>query len=293
VTTGILAALGTALSWAVCSFSFEIAGKRIGSYSVTVIRLFLGFLILLAVSRVMNGTFLPRDVSRNSLFFLALSGLVGFVFADLCLFNAFVRISARITMVIYTTVPLMTGLLGWLFLGEALSPTQWSGILLTSGGVTLVLAQVSRPERGWVLTGWGLSLALLGSLGQAAGLVLGKAGLEGISSIGATQIRVAAAGIAFIPITLLLRRTGRVFESLKQPLAMKFLALGTVTGPVIGVTLSMTAVRLIPAGVAATFISMTPIFLMIPSALFAGHRLSWRDGAGTLAAVIGGILATG
>ncbi len=293
MTTGILAALGTALSWAVCSFSFEIAGKRIGSYSVTVIRLFLGFLILLAVSRVMNGTFLPRDVSRNSLFFLALSGLVGFVFADLCLFNAFVRISARITMVIYTTVPLMTGLLGWLFLGEALSPTQWSGILLTSGGVTLVLAQVSRPERGWVLTGWGLSLALLGSLGQAAGLVLGKAGLEGISSIGATQIRVAAAGIAFIPITLLLRRTGRVFESLKQPLAMKFLALGTVTGPVIGVTLSMTAVRLIPAGVAATFISMTPIFLMIPSALFAGHRLSWRDGAGTLAAVIGGILATG
>lgn len=293
MTLGIMAALGTALSWAACSFSFEIAGRRIGSYSVTVIRLFLGFLILLPVSRLMNGTFLPPELSGSSLLLLSLSGLVGFVFADLCLFSAFVRISARITMVIYTTVPLMTGLLGWLFLGEALSPTQWLGILLTSSGIALVLAQVSGPERGWVLTRRGVVLALLGALGQAAGLVLGKAGLEGVSSIGANQVRIAAAAMAFVPITLILRRTGRIREGVRHPGAMKYLALGTVTGPVIGVTLSMTAIRLIPAGVAATFISMTPIFLMIPSAIFAGHRLGWRDLAGTAAAVAGGILATG
>ena len=75
--------------------------------------------------------------------------------------------------------------------------------------------------------------------------------------------------------------------------AMKVLLLGTITGPVIGVTLSMTAIRLIPAGVAAAFISMTPIFLMIPSALFAGHRLTLRDAVGTAAAVVGGIMAKG
>ena len=107
--------------------------------------------------------------------------------------------------------------------------------------------------------------------------MIGKAGLSGVSSIGATQIRVAAAALAFIPITLMLRRTARSCRSPENGRAMKFLSIGTVTGPVIGVTLSMTAIRLIPAGVAAMFISMTPIFLMIPSALFAGHRLSFRD----------------
>ena len=152
MTTGILAALGTAISWAACSFSFEIAGKRIGSFSVTVIRLFLGFLILLPVSWFLNGTLLPLGVSNENMLLLSISGLVGFVFADLCLFSAFVRISARITMVIYTTVPLMTALLGWAFLGETLSPMQWGGILLTSSGVALVLGQGSSPGRGWVLT---------------------------------------------------------------------------------------------------------------------------------------------
>lgn len=293
MSTGILAALGTAFCWAVCSFTFEVAGKRIGSYSVTVIRLLLGFLLLIPVSWVLNGTFFPRGVPAHNLMLLSVSGLVGFVFADLCLFSAFVRISARITMVIYTTVPLMTGLLGWAFLGETLSGRQWGGILLTSAGVAFVLTQGSVRDRGWVLTGTGLTLALLGSLGQAAGLVMGKAGIAGVSSIGATQIRVAAALLAFIPITLIMRRTAGVVKGLRNRRAMKYLTLGTVTGPVAGVTLSMTAVRLIPAGVAATLISMTPIFLMIPSALFAGHRLTIRDAVGTAVAVLGGILVAG
>ncbi|MFO7625657.1 MAG: DMT family transporter [Candidatus Fermentibacteraceae bacterium] len=293
MSTGILAALGTAVCWAACSFTFEVAGKRIGSYSVTVIRLFLGFLMLIPVSWVLNGTFFPGEVPARNLMLLAISGLVGFVFADLCLFSAFVRISARITMVIYTTVPLMTGLLGWAFLGETLSLQQWGGILLTSLGVAFVLTQGSVRDRGWVLTGTGFTLALLGSLGQAAGLVIGKAGLSGVSSIGATQIRVAAAALAFIPVTLIMRRTARIVEGVRNGRAMKFLTLGTVAGPVVGVTLSMTAVRLIPAGVAATLISMTPIFLMIPSALFAGHRLTIRDAVGTAVAVLGGILVAG
>ncbi len=293
MTAGILAALGTAVSWAACSFSFEVAGKSIGSYSVTVIRLFLGFLILLPVAGLLEGSLLPVGVPRENLVLLVISGLIGFVIADLCLFSAFVRISARITMVIYTTVPLMTALLGWGFLGETLSLSQWGGILLTSCGVAMVLTQTNGPGRGWALTGKGVLLALLGSFGQAAGLVTGKAGLEGVSSIGATQIRVAAAALAFLPITLLLGRSRRVLGALGQARAMRFLTLGTITGPVIGVTLSMTAIRLIPAGVAATFISMTPIFLMIPSTLFAGHRITPRDLAGTAAAIVGGILATG
>ncbi len=293
MSTGILAALGTAVCWAACSFTFEVAGKRIGSYSVTVIRLFLGFLMLIPVSWVLNGTIFPGGVPAHNLMLLSVSGLVGFVFADLCLFSAFVRISARITMVIYTTVPLMTGLLGWAFLGETLSIQQWGGILLTSAGVAFVLTQTSGQDRGWVLTRTGFTLALLGSLGQAAGLVIGKAGLKGVSSIGATQIRVTAAALAFIPVTLIMRRTARIVEGAGNGRAMKFLTLGTIAGPVIGVTLSMTAVRLIPAGVAATLISMTPIFLMIPSALFAGHRLTMRDAIGTAGAVLGGILVAG
>jgi drug/metabolite transporter (DMT)-like permease len=293
MTLGILAALGTALSWAVCSFTFEMAGRRIGSYGVTVIRLILGFVILLPVSLALHGTLLPEAVPGRNLVLLSISGLVGFVFADLCLFSAFVRISARVTMVIYATVPLMTALLGRVFLGESLEPAQWAGIVLASAGVSLVLLQPPDSGRGWTLTRTGVLLAFLGSLGQAAGLVAGKAGLSGVSSVGATQIRLAAGSAAFIPITMVLGRTRRVIKAAGDSRAMKILLLGTVTGPVIGVTLSMTAIRLIPAGVAAAFISMTPIFLMIPSALFAGHRLTLTDVLGTVAAVAGGILAKG
>ncbi len=73
-------------------------------------------------------------------------------------------------MVIYTTVPLMTALLGWGFLGETLSLSQWAGILLTSCGVAMVLTQTNGPE-GDGTDSKGVLLALLGSFGQAAGLV--------------------------------------------------------------------------------------------------------------------------
>lgn len=141
--TGELAALGTAVCWTVTALSFEVAGKRIGSLVVNLLRLLLGALFLAAWSTVARGMPLPLDATAQAWFWLSLSGLVGFTIGDLCLFRAFVLIGSRLSMLLMALVPPLTALFGWLALGERLNRLDWLGMVLTLAGV--VWAVFERP----------------------------------------------------------------------------------------------------------------------------------------------------
>ena len=97
---GEITALLTAVFWTVTSMSFESAGKKVGSLSVNLIRLLIAFLIYGVVNYFRRGLFLPLDAGTERWMWLILSGLVGFVLGDLLLFQAFVVIGARISMLI-------------------------------------------------------------------------------------------------------------------------------------------------------------------------------------------------
>src|SRR5665647_2924769 len=97
---GEIAALLTAVFWTVTSMSFESAGKKVGSLSVNLIRLVVAFFIYGVLNYFRRGMFLPLDAGLERWKWLALSGLVGFVMGDLLLFQAYVVVGARISMLI-------------------------------------------------------------------------------------------------------------------------------------------------------------------------------------------------
>ncbi|MBN2586735.1 MAG: DMT family transporter [Candidatus Fermentibacteraceae bacterium] len=284
---GELAALGTALCWTVTVMSFEAAGRRVGSIPVNMIRLILGLAFLSAYCGIVRGMPLPLDATGFQWLWLGLSGAVGFVLGDLCLFRAFVLIGSRISMVIYALVPPVTAFAGWVFLRENLSIKHWMGILITVTGICMVI--LIRESRKVKLAHplSGVLLALGGTLGQAAGLVLSKYGMGEYSAFAANQIRIIAALAIFIVILPFTGLAGRIARALRNREAVGFIGMGSFFGPFLGVSLSLVAVRLINVGIASTIMAMVPVFIIVPEVALTGKRVRPLEVAGALVAVAG------
>lgn len=98
---GIAAGLATAGLWTATAVCFESSSRHLGSFAVNVLRLLLACLMFFALSLLRSGTLVPLGLSGSMWFQLVLSGLTGFVVGDLLLFEAFVLIGARLSMLIY------------------------------------------------------------------------------------------------------------------------------------------------------------------------------------------------
>ncbi len=150
---GEFAALLTAVFWTVTALAFEAASRKIGSMIVNLLRLVVGFTFLSLFVWIYRGLPLPFDASPHAWFYLTLSGLVGFVFGDLCLFQAFVVIGARVSMLLMALAPPMTALLSWMILGETMSPLSWLGMIGTISGIALVVLRKEDRKEGEQVNG--------------------------------------------------------------------------------------------------------------------------------------------
>ena len=291
---GEIAALLTAVFWMVTSLSFESAGKKVGSLSVNLIRLVLAFFIYGVVNYFHRGMVLPFDAGAGRWGWLALSGLVGFVFGDLLLFQSYIVIGARIAMLIMALAPPITAFVSWLMLGEVLSIMNWVGMGVTLTGISIVILKREKHDdeskkRRKITTNYsfkGILLAFGGAVGQGVGLVLSKKGMGDYDAFAASQIRVMAGMVGFALIILFTGRFGKVWDAMRHFSAMKRISLGSVFGPFLGVSFSLLAVQRTQAGIAASIMSIVPV-LIIPPAIFLFHeKVNWKE-------IIGAVITVG
>ena len=289
---GEIAALLTAVCWTVTAMAFESAGKRVGALSLNLIRLIIGLVFLSIFNLIIHHELVPTATGYQW-FWLVLSGLVGFVLGDLFLFRAFIMIGARISMLIMSLVPPITALIGWMTLGEVLNGREILGMSITITGIFLVMITRNRKEEdtpakngrmGPLVVG-GL-FAFGGAVGQAAGLVLSKKGMQDMNAFSATQIRILAGMVGFLVVITLFRRWKRVGAAIRDLRAMKYMTLGSFTGPFLGVSLSLLAVQHTDTGIAATLMALVPV-MIIPAAIVI-HRERIR-----LLEIIGAIISVG
>ncbi|MEI6175184.1 MAG: DMT family transporter [Bacteroidota bacterium] len=292
---GELAALLTAVFWTVTALSFEAASRRIGSMVVNIWRLIIGFTFLTIFVYFYRGSLLPLDATPRAWFYLSLSGLIGFVFGDLCLFQAFVVVGARISMLMMALAPPMTAFIGWMVLGETLSWKSWVGMILTMAGIALVVlkrhtAEESNGGRRKVKFNyplWGILLGLGGALGQAAGLVFSKVGMQGYDSFASTQIRVIAGITGFSLLFFIMRLWKDAFRALTYRKPMLQLTLGAFFGPFLGVSFSLIAIKYADTGIAATIMALVPVLIIPPSMIIYKEKVTIKEVAGALLAVGG------
>ena len=191
------------------------------------------------------------------------------------------------------------------------------GIALTLAGIAFVVlgkgeATPRGPTAGASRQGRGLALALVAALGQAGGLVLGKLGAGSIvpppsaDALGAakaathaalamdpfagTQVRVIAGILGFAAVITASGRWRGVGSGLKDLKAVASLTTGAFFGPFLGVSLSLLAVQSGKVGIASAIMSIVPVLIIAPSAIFFKEKVTLREIAGSAVAV-GGVFA--
>jgi drug/metabolite transporter (DMT)-like permease len=289
---GELAAFATSICWSLTSVQFTLAGRRIGSTVVNRVRLVMAVVFLSLAHLVLHGQPWPIDAELFRWGWLGLSGTIGLVIGDTCLFQAFVLIGPRRSMLIMTSVPVISTLLAWVWLGEALQSIEIAAILLTVSGIAWVVAERqpegSAPAESQREYALGILLGLGGAFGQALGLVTAKQGLVGdFPSLSAALIRMVTASVAIWLLTLFQRQAGRTLRSLRDRRAIGLLVLGTLTGPFAGVWLSMAAVQNTAVGIASTLMALSPIMLIPLERWVFDERVSPRAVIGTVIALAG------
>lgn len=289
--TGEIAALATAVCFTLNAVSFESAGKKVGSLSVNYIRLFIAFFLLSISAYFIRGLALPIDASKSAWFWLLISGLLGFVLGDFFLFEAFVEIGSRTSLLIMSASPPLVALIGFLLMKESLSSFALVGMALNMAGICLVIlskgnekkVEFNRPVKGIIF-------ACLGALGQTLGLIFSKIGMGSYNALAATQIRLVAAFIGYTTFITYKGKWIEIKESFKNKKAIGEIAFGAITGPFIGVTLSLVALQYTAAGVVSSITSISPILIIPASIIIFKEVVVPKEILGALLSIAGVIL---
>lgn len=301
---GEIISLGVAVSWTITAWFAAKASRRVGAMVTNVLRLVLAAVFLGILLWVTIGHPYPVYADKNTWIWLGLSALVGYVFGDYCLFNCYLYIGPRFGQLLMTLAPPMAAVAGWIMLGETLG---WKAILAM--GVTLlgiaisILSRDSGHHFKLDLPLKGVLLGIGAGIGQGVGLVLSKIGMqyyeaaipagapsmmEGMLPFASTMMRAIVGGIGFFAILLLQKDFGKLKSAVKDPVAMRYASIITLFGPVLGVSLSLMAVRYANAGIASTLMALTPVIIIFPEVLIEKKRIRFKEIVG-LAVTIAGV----
>lgn len=289
---GEIAALLTAICWTLNAIAFEVAGKKIGSLSLSYLRLFIAFFFLCIFSFFSRGLALPVDAALNTWIWLLISGLIGFVLGDVFLFQAFIEIGSRISLLIMSVAPPLTALIGFIVLGERISLIGLLGMFITMVGIGMVILSKNSDEKKVEFNRpiKGLIYASIGALGQALGLIFSKIGIGDYNPLAATQIRIIAATIGLTILITKNKKWPEIKDAIKNKSAMPALVAGSIFGPFIGVSLSLLAVKYTATGIVSSISSISPIIIIPASIMIFKEKVTPKEILGAVVSIAGVIL---
>ncbi len=318
---GELISIGVAFSWTATALLSEFGSKRLGNLTLNVLRMALTLLFSLVLFMVVMGNPLPTmGISAEACGWMLLSGLVGYVIGDFCLFQCYIIIGSRFGQLFMTLAPLSAALMAWVTLGQQMTLMNVVAMLVTLFGIGISVIGRASPQpsprgegaaylkspsvwRGW---GGGLSLKLplngvLFAIGaavcQGVGLVLSKIGMDHYEVVegmpdwlvpfSANFYRCIAGIIGFLLLLCFRDGMGHLREAIHDKKGLSAATATTIFGPFVGVGFSLMAVQYTGAGIASTLMAMTPIIILLPSHWLFHEKITWRAVIGAFISVIG------
>jgi drug/metabolite transporter (DMT)-like permease len=296
----MLPAFLTTIFYALSALFATRSGRLLGAAKANLGRMTVALVLLGIWAHTMG-----QGLHGASFGWFLVSGIIGYGFGDLALFQALPRIGPRLTMLLIHcfAVPL-AAVLEWVWLGTMLEPREIACICVILGGVYVALTPVRhfnlKSEVLWV----GVFFAMCASLGQAGSTVISRkanlvAKLSGMHIDGGTAAyQRMIGGIVLTAIVTLLvkgyrtrKRTGggdqpHVRDARQQRRGWLFVLLNAVAGPALGVTFFQWAISIAPSGIVLPIVATTPV-VTIPLAY-------WIDGdRPTRRSIVGGVIAVG
>ena len=246
---------------------------------------------------VVMGSPLPSGGSAEAYGWMLLSGLVGYVIGDFCLFQCYIIIGSRYGQLFMTLAPLAAAWMAWITLGQEMNAMSIAAMLITLTGIGLsVLGRGEHHKLSLKLPLNGVLYAIGAAVCQGVGLVLSKIGMDhyDTTAIPAWLIPFSAnffrciAGIIGFTLLLYVREGFTPLrEALHDGKGMTMAVATTIFGPFVGVGFSLMAVQYTSAGIASTLMALTPIIIILPSYWLFHQPITWRAVVGAVLSVIG------
>lgn len=284
----------------------EVASKRMGSLPLNVIRMVLSLAMLSVMMWYVSGVPYPIGTNSEVWIWMSLSGFVGYVLGDFCLFNSYILIGSRFGQLLMTLSAPAAALAGWFIIGETMSLKALGGMVITIAGISLSI--FGKKQTGDNISASlplkGILFGICAGLGQGVGLVLSAKGLkcyeeqlsmDGITNesvlflipFAATAMRAITGLFGFSIWTALKGQLPLLRTAVCDKKAMLFALLATITGPFIGVSLSLMATQYTSTGIAQTIMATTPVMILLPSYIFFKQHITIREIIGAIIAIAG------
>ncbi len=294
---GELISIGVAFSWTATALLSEFGSKRLGNLTLNVLRMGMALLFSMVLCWIVAGTPLPPVGSMEACGWMLLSGVVGYVIGDFCLFQCYIIIGSRYGQLFMTLAPLAAALMAWITLGQQRTPMSIVAMRGTRIGIGIsVLGRGEHHKVSLKLPLNGVIFAVCAALCQGIGLVLSKIGMdhydtatmpEWLVPFSANFQRCIAGIIGFG--LLLFFRDGLqpLRDAMHDRKGMTVAAATTIFGPFVGVGFSLMAVQYTNAGIASTLMALTPIIIILPSYWLFHQKITWRSVLGAIISVLG------
>ena len=299
---GELISIGVAFSWTATALLSEFGSKRLGNLTLNVLRMALALVFSLVLFGVVTGNPLPPGASTEACGWMLLSGLVGYVIGDFCLFQCYIIIGSRYGQLFMTLAPLAAALMAWISLGQQMTQMSIVAMLVTLSGIGIsVLGRGEHHKVSLRLPLNGVLFAIGAALCQGIGLVLSKIGMdhyeasalaeagtpEWLVPFSANFYRCVAGIIGFLLLHYFHDGMAPLKEAMHDRKGLTVATATTIFGPFVGVGFSLMAVQYTAAGIASTLMAMTPIIILLPSYYLFHEKITWRAVIGAVISVVG------
>jgi drug/metabolite transporter (DMT)-like permease len=192
-------------------------------------------------------------------------------------------------MLIMALVPPITAFLGYITMGELLTVSNIIGMIITISGIALVVL-MRNPEEKTLKFSYsvkGISYAFIGAIGQSLGLILSKIGMGDYNPFAATQIRIISGIVGFTIVFFAMKKWDKLKEALSDKNAMKYISIGSIFGPFLGVSFNLLAIQYTTTGVASTITSIVPVLIIPASVFILKEKVSPKEIIGAVVTVVG------
>ena len=296
---GELISIGVAFSWTATALLSEFGSKRLGNLTLNVLRMTLALVFSLVLFGVITGELLPSvGASPEAIGWMLLSGLVGYVIGDYCLFQCYIIIGSRYGQLFMTLAPLSAALMAWVMLGQQMNAMSIIAMLVTLLGIGIsVLGRGEHHKVSLKLPLNGVLFAVGAAMCQGVGLVLSKIGMDHYEAVNdapewlipfSANFYRCIAGIVGFSLLLYFRDgMAPLREALHDKKGLSIATATTIFGPFIGVGFSLMAVQYTAAGITSTLMAMTPIIILLPSYWLFHEKITWRAVIGAVISVLG------
>lgn len=294
---GELISIGVAFSWTATALLSELGSKRLGNLTLNVLRMALALLFSVVLFWVVIGTPFPTGISTAACGWMLLSGLVGYVIGDFCLFQCYIIIGSRYGQLFMTLAPLAAAFMAWITLGQQMSLMSIFAMLITLAGISIsVLGRGEHHRVSLKLPLSGVLFAIGAAVCQGVGLVLSKIGMDHYDStqipawlipFSANFLRCIAGIIGFTILLYFKEGLQPLRDAIHDRKGIMVATATTIFGPFVGVGFSLMAVQYTSAGIASTLMALTPIIIILPSYWLFRQPITWRTVLGAVISVIG------